>query len=219
MLTDDQLRSMSSEQRRGLIRELARLEDAVLDGRPADGRRRKLALALIVVCCIGLAVWIAVLALTLPRYYRTGGWRGAWVGFDIAELAAFAAAGWAAWRRRQALVICLVILATLLCCDAWFDVVLDAHTKDFLYAVLSAVLVELPLAALAMAGALRLIRQTIRRVRLLEGDVGPVPPLWKVPLLGADPDVPLHCLFTVPDHDGQADGEQREPDQRSAATG
>jgi hypothetical protein len=219
VLSDEQLRSMSSDQRRGLIRELVSLEDSVLGGRPQDSLRRKLALALIVVCCIGLAAWIAVLALTLPRYYRTGGWRGAWVGLDIAELAAFAAAGWAAWRRRQVLVICLVILATLLCCDAWFDVVLDAHTKDFLWAVLSAVLVELPLAALAMAGALRLIRQTIRRIRLLEGDAGPMPPLWKVPLLGAGPDVPLHHLFTVSDHDDQADAERQEPDQRSAASG
>ena len=57
---------------------------------------------------------------------------GAWVGFDLALLVAFAATGWAAWRRRQVLIICLVVLATLLCCDAWFDVVLDLRTSGFM---------------------------------------------------------------------------------------
>jgi hypothetical protein len=42
----------------------------------------------IVMCCVVLAAWIAVLALTLPRYYRSGGWRGAWLGFDGALLVA-----------------------------------------------------------------------------------------------------------------------------------
>jgi hypothetical protein len=35
------------------------------------------------------------------------------------------------FRRRQVPIICLVVLATLLCCDAWFDVVLDARTAGF----------------------------------------------------------------------------------------
>ena len=48
-------------------------------------RRRQSLLVVIIVCCVGLAAWIGVLAVTLPRYYRTGGWRGAWVGFDIAR--------------------------------------------------------------------------------------------------------------------------------------
>jgi hypothetical protein len=172
----------------------------------------------IVVCCIGLVAWITVLALTLPRYYRTGGWRGAWVGFDIAELAVFAATGWAAWRRRQILLICLVVLATLLCCDAWFDVVLDARTRDFLFSVLSAVIIELPLAALAIIAAHRLIRQAICRVRLLEGDADPIPPLWRMPLLGADPEAPLHHLFNVHDRDGRGDGHGSAPGRRSAAS-
>jgi hypothetical protein len=40
----------------------------------------------------------------------------------------------------------------LLCCDAWFDVVLDSHTRGFEVSLLSALLVELPLAVLAIAG-------------------------------------------------------------------
>ena len=104
----------------------------------------------IVASCILLAAWIGVLAVTLPRFYHTGSWRGAWVGFDVALLAAFAATGWAAWRRRQLLIISLVVLATLLLCDAWFDVVLDVRTAGFFASLLSALLVELPLAMLAI---------------------------------------------------------------------
>src|SRR6202044_919617 len=105
-------------------------------------------------------------------------WRGAWVGFDIAELIAFAATGWAAWRRRQVLIVCLIVLATLLLCDAWFDVVLDARTAGFLGSLLSAVLVEVPIALIAVIVARRLLRMTIGQVIKYEGGRGPVPPLW-----------------------------------------
>ena len=131
MVDEDELRRMTPQERLQLRRALAALDDQdVRASRPRD-RRRAIILAVIIICCIGLAAWIGVLAATLPRYYRAGGWRGAWVGFDLAVLAAFAVTGWAAWRRRQILIICLVVLATLLCCDAWFDVVLDARTNGF----------------------------------------------------------------------------------------
>src|ERR1700734_508498 len=122
-----------------------------------------------------LAAWTGLLAVTLPRYYRSGGWRGAWVGFDLALLAAFAVTGWGAWRRRQVLIICLVVLATLLCCDAWFDVVLDARTSGFMLSLLSAVVVELPLAALAIFTARRLLRRTSGVLLRYQGHAGPTP--------------------------------------------
>ena len=133
-----------------------------------------------------LAAWIGVLAVTLPRYYRSGGWRGAWVGFDLGLLVTFAITAWAGWRHRQLVIVCLVVLATLLCCDAWFDVTLDLRTSDFLVSVLMALCVELPLAALAVIGARRLMRLNIRTVGRLAGRSGRVPPLWKIPLYGMD---------------------------------
>ncbi len=60
------------------------------------------------------------------------------------------------------MIACLVVLATLLCCDAWFDVTLDLHTSDFLVSLLMALCVELPLAALALIGARRLMRLNVR---------------------------------------------------------
>jgi hypothetical protein len=220
---EEDLASLSSRQRRDLISALVRLEDRDTADRSGGGRRRVIALAAIVACCIGLAIWIGVLAVTLPRYYRSGGWRGAWVGFDLAELVAFAATGWAAWRRRQVLIICLLVLATLLCCDAWFDVVLDARTKGFAVSLLSALLIELPLAALAIARARQLLRLSIGRIMLLEGRAGPVPPLRKVPMTGMSSGSHLADLFTEPLGDmpvplQASDERSPTPEERSAAS-
>ncbi|HTA00725.1 MAG TPA: hypothetical protein VK802_10120 [Streptosporangiaceae bacterium] len=198
MYDRDELRRMTPQQRLELRRALADIDSEAMAIRSRD-RRRAIILAVIVVCCIVLAAWTGVLATTLPRYYRSGGWRGAWVGFDIALLAAFAATGWASWRRRQILILCLVVLATLLCCDAWFDVVLDAHTKGFQDSLLSALLIELPLAALAILGARRLLRMTNAVMLRYRGMTGPVPRLRKIPLVGVEPGRPLTDLLAEPE--------------------
>jgi len=180
-----ELRRMSPKERDKLMRTLAVIDMPRLSS-PGSTRRRRLFLVGTIVCCVVLAVWIGVLAVTLPRYYRAGGWRGAWVGFDAAELAAFAATAWAAWRGRQVLIMCLTVLATLLLCDAWFDVTLNVRTSGFLVSLLSALVIEIPLAVIAILGARRLLRLTIARIRNREGLVGPVPSLWKIPLFGPD---------------------------------
>jgi hypothetical protein len=198
LYAEDELRRMTPQQRRQLKCALAAIDEQALAGRDRD-KRRAILLAVIFVCCIGLAAWTGLLAATLPRYYRSGGWRGAWVGFDLALLGAFVATGWASWRRRQILIICLVVLATLLCCDAWFDVVLDAHTKGFQASLLSALLIELPLAALAILGARRLLRMTNAVMLRYRGLPGPVPRLRKIPLVGVEPGRPLSDLLAEPE--------------------
>jgi hypothetical protein len=212
LLSEEELRCMSPDERLRLLRALVALDSSEAAAQTAGRRRRAIVLTAIVACCVVLAAWIAVLALTLPPYYRAGDWRGAWVGFDVALLAAFAVTGWAAWRRRQILVICLVVLATLLCCDAWFDVVLNAHTKGFQVSLLSALLIELPLAVLAIAGARRLLRMTVAIVRRYEGHQGPPPRLRQARLVGGAPGSDLRDLFREPAETG---GEPRDP--RSAA--
>jgi hypothetical protein len=206
VIDEGELRSMSPRERMRLQRALAALDTRPPAAGPGSDRRRAAVLAVIIVCCVGLAIWTGVLAVTLPRFYRAGGWRGAWVGFDIALLLAFAATGWAAWRRRQLLIICLVVLATLLCCDAWFDVVLDAHTKGFWLSLLTALIVELPLAAFAIIGARRLLRLTIGMVSLREGYPGPVPPLRQIPLFGPSPPENLRDLLSQLTHGPGAPG-------------
>ncbi|HEX6934005.1 MAG TPA: hypothetical protein VF162_17820 [Streptosporangiaceae bacterium] len=193
-LDPDAVATMSPAERRELLRALVALEQ---ESAPAPGSSWKwdAVLVVTVAACIILAVWIGVLAVTLPKFYRTGTWRGAWVGFDAALLVAFAATGWAAWRRRQLLIISLIVLATLLLCDAWFDVVLDVDTPGFLASLLSALLVELPLAVLAIAMARRLLRLTIGQMMKYEGLTAPVPPLWQIPLLGPAVGTPLTRLI------------------------
>jgi hypothetical protein len=192
---EDQLREMSHPERHELMRRLAAIENADPAAHDPSPRRRAFVLTLIVVCCVVLAAWIGVLAVTLPGDYRAGGWRGAWVGFDVALLAAFAVTGWAAWRRRQVLIICLVVLATLLCCDAWFDVSLDARTSGFALSVLSAVFVELPLATLAIIGARRLLRLSLAVIRRYEGQTGEPPSLRQAKLVGSGTGTTLGDLF------------------------
>jgi hypothetical protein len=201
----EELRSMSVQERCTLRRTLAELDGPGPAADAGSGRRRAVLLAVVIVCCVGLAAWIGILAVTLPRYYRAGGWRGAWVGFDIALLMVFAATGWAAWRRRQVLIICLVVLATLLCCDAWFDVVLDARTAGFELSLLSALLIELPLAALAAAGARRLMRMTGALLGQFQGQPDQVP-LRHIPLLGHGHTSRLRDLLAAPPGREAGDG-------------
>ena len=125
-----------------------------------------------------------LLALTLPRHYVAGHWRLTWVGFDIILLAALAATAWFAWRRRQAVVINAFITATLLTCDAWFDITTASGQKDTLEAIASAVLIELPLAALLFWVAYRLLRAAVRRACGLDGHPGEPVRLGTQPLLG-----------------------------------
>jgi hypothetical protein len=188
------LANLGPAERRELLRVLTALEQ---QSAPTPGTSWKWDAVLVVIVgsCIVLAAWIGVLAVTLPSFYHTGTWRGAWVGFDVGLLAAFAATGWTAWRRRQLLIVCLVVLATLLVCDAWFDVVLDVATSGFQASLLSAVLVELPLAALAIYLARRLLRLTIGQIMRYEGLRGPLPPLWQIPLLGPTVGTPVARLM------------------------
>lgn len=184
MVDETEIRLMSPEQRARLARTLAALDLPRPFDDPKTRRRRNLALALMVACCLFLLVWIGVLAATLPSRYRAGDWRGAWVGFDVVLLLAFASVAWTAWRGKQLLIVCLIVTATLLCCDAWFDLTLDWGTHAFYFSVLSAVVAELPLAGLMILGARRLLRLNVAMAMTLEGDPGPVPPLWRVALLG-----------------------------------
>jgi hypothetical protein len=185
VIDEAELRRMSQAERARLARAIAAIDRRVPPGRPMAQRHRTVILSAIIACCVALAIWVGVLIVTLPRYYRAGDWRGAWVGFDLALLVMFAVTGWAAWNRRQVLIFCLVVLASLLCCDAWFDVTLDLRTAGFMLSLLSAVLIELPLAALAIIGARRLIRLTIATVTVA-GDPGRRLPLWRMPLFGLD---------------------------------
>jgi len=174
---------MSPAQRRQLARSLAAIDypHPLLEMTLARGR--KLGVLFSIVACTVLVGWIIVLLFTLHRSFHAHYWRLAWVGFDIVLLLAFAATGWAFWRRRQIVIACLVVTGTLLCCDAWFDVMLDLGTSGEWESIASAVVVELPIAFLMFAAARRLIRLNAVVAVSGAGNGEPVPSLWRMPLV------------------------------------
>jgi hypothetical protein len=173
---------MTPDERRQLARALAAIDlpHPLLD--PRLRRRRRFGLLFMTACCLALAAWIAVLILTLPGRYTSHDWRAVWVGLDIAELAGFAATAWAAWHQRQVLIVLMNVTGTLLVCDAWFDLALAYGSSGFVMSLVSALVVELPLAVLLFTSARRLVRVTIKAMMQLSGIAGPVPPLWRIPL-------------------------------------
>jgi cation transport ATPase len=128
---------------------------------PSLRRERRLALLVSAACCVVLAGWIVLLAATLPHHFSAHQWRAVWVNFDVFLFAAFAVTAWAIWRERQVLILLLMLIGTMLCCDAWFDVGTSLATSGLWISLLSAVFAELPLAFLAFAGARRLLRATV----------------------------------------------------------
>ncbi len=123
---------------------------ALVEPEPGDAVRiplpRWLTLLLAAVA-VGLVPWILYLTFTLPSRHLTFHYDLAWVGFDVALLAAFVATAWATFRGSQWLVPLAAALGTMLCCDAWFDVVTSQGGSEMWEAVAEAVLAELPLAA------------------------------------------------------------------------
>ncbi|WP_405159913.1 hypothetical protein OG203_26070 [Nocardia sp. NBC_01499] len=92
-----------------------------------------------------LVPWILFLAVDLQDGYTTGEWRLAWVGLDVLLLAGLGSSAWLGFRRRRAAVPVLIATATVLFCDAWFDVVLDWSSGARWSSLLMAVGLEIPL--------------------------------------------------------------------------
>ena len=111
---------------------------------------RRLLLVFLGAAAVFLVPWTVYLADTLPTTFDTGQWNVAWVGFDTGLGACFAVACWLGWRRHRAAVPMLAATATLLCCDAWFDVLLDWAGPDRWTSVAMALGAELPIAALLL---------------------------------------------------------------------
>lgn len=183
MISEDTLRQMSREERAALSRSLAALNDELPALNAGDERRRRL-VVLLTGASVGLIPWIVLLAITLPHRYVAGHWTATWVGFDTALLGCLAVTAWLAWRRRQSVVIFAFTTATLLSCDAWFDVTTASGRADTIIAIASALLLELPLATLLFAVSHHLQYLTLRRAQAALGILDAPSALHKLPLFG-----------------------------------
>jgi hypothetical protein len=100
------------------------------------------------VIAVGLVPWALWLTFSLPTRHITHHYDVAWVGFDAALAAAFAATAVAALRASPWLQVVATLTGTMLLCDAWFDTVTATSRDEQLVAILEAAVAELPLAAL-----------------------------------------------------------------------
>ena len=173
---------MSPSERADLARRLARL----VPPPTADARGRRRFVAVVATASLLMIPWVAALTWTLPPRYLAGHWRATWVGFDLVLGAALALTAWAAVRRRQVVVLTALISATLLACDAWFDI-MTAAGPDRWVSLATSVLVELPLAVWLFHVSHTLIRHSMRRMLALSGETVTDLPLRRMPLFGVPP--------------------------------
>jgi hypothetical protein len=183
MLSDDDLRSLSKDDLEDLMRRLASVAGD-LPSLTAGNRRRRRFVVIMTIATLGLIPWVIVLAVTLPKHYIAGHWTLTWVGFDVGLLASLGLTAYSAWRRRQAVIGFAFLSAAMLTCDAWFDITTSSGTVDIVVAIVSAVLVELPLACMLFAVAHQLLAAATAQAH--RSDRGsPMPSRsFKTPLFG-----------------------------------
>lgn len=106
---------------------------------------------------IALIPWTVYLGFTLPQSYSAQHWQLTWVGFDILLLGFMIATAVLGFVGHHLLTLFAFATGVLLVCDAWFDV-LTARRGDFAVSILTAVLGELPIAAVLIFGTVRIAR-------------------------------------------------------------
>lgn len=141
------------------------VEDSASEALPMEPAPRWVA-PLFAVLGAATVPWTAYLAISLPQQARTHNYRLAWVGFDVMLIVVLLATAYAAWRGLRLVGLLAASTATILIVDAWFDVT-TSRRADRPWAVLSAVLVELPLAVVCGWIALHADQVVGRRLRLL----------------------------------------------------
>ncbi len=177
VLSDAAIAAMTPAERRALISRLEKpLDEVVSLGTYA--RNRRLRLGLMISGTIVLIPWLVFLAITLPSTYVAHNWPVTWIGFDAMLVGFMAATAVLGLLRRQLLLLAAFTTGILLICDAWFDV-MTAGPDTFWLSLTTAVLAEVPLAAVMINGALRVVRLTVARLWLLEPGMS----LWRLPLL------------------------------------
>jgi hypothetical protein len=156
-LSDEEIAAMSPAERRELTLRLVQARGLMPPPRTLE-RIRKWRLALTLLCVAALIPWTVYLANTLPNHYEARHWVATWVGFDIALVVMLTATAIAGWRRSQVVFPAAFASGVLLVCDAWFDVMTSQPGADLMQATIGALLFELPLAFVLIAGPLRLMR-------------------------------------------------------------
>src|SRR5512132_3228093 len=104
---------------------------------------------------LGLLPWAVWLSASLHPHHVTNRWDVAWSGFDVGLALCFLGTAIAAWRRSPWVGAFAAATGTLLLTDAWFDVILESHGNEESTAILEAVCIEIPMAAVCFSIAYR----------------------------------------------------------------
>jgi hypothetical protein len=96
-----------------------------------------------------LLPWTVYLGLSLPDRATAGHWDAAWVGMDVMEAMALGLTAWFAYRRSTWVELSAAVTGALLIVDAWFDCTTARGTTQLVQAIVTAVVIELPLAGLS----------------------------------------------------------------------
>jgi hypothetical protein len=144
---DDALRQLTSTERADLSRRLTAVQTEFDTELTGGHEARELYITITACASLLLIPWIAVLPILLPTTHAVSHWRAIWVGFDILLALMLAATAWLAFLKRQTVVLVAFVTATLLVCDAWFDLMTATAGWDRLISLGSTVL-ELALAAI-----------------------------------------------------------------------
>jgi hypothetical protein len=176
VLTDEQIAALTPEQRRELISRLEQPLSDLIDPQLL-GRIRRIRLGLMIGGSIAMIPWLVYLSVTLPENYVAHNWTATWVGFDVLLVAFMLATAVLGYLRRQLLTLAAFTSGVLLICDAWFDL-MTAGPKDIWLSLVTALLIEVPLAIFMITGAQRIVRLTMMRFWRLD----PGMRLWQLPL-------------------------------------
>ncbi|WP_104183947.1 hypothetical protein [Mycobacterium avium] len=176
ILSDAQIAALTAEQRRELITRLERPLGEVIDPQFLD-RVRRIRLSLMIGGSMAMVPWLGYLSVTLPENYVAHNWPITWVGFDVLLVGFMLMTALLGYLRRQLLVLAAFTTGVLLICDAWFDL-MTAGPKDLWLSVITALLIEVPLAIFMIVSAVRILRLTMTRLWLLH----PGMRLWHLPL-------------------------------------
>lgn len=118
---------------------------------PLVPRLRRWLAPLFFLAGLGLLPWTAYLILTLPgKHLQTGYYDLAWGGFDIGLAALLVSTGVGLLRRRLWVQSTATAAATMLVCDAWFDILSSHPGRERLTAAVLAATAELPSAAICL---------------------------------------------------------------------
>ncbi|MGW4158241.1 hypothetical protein [Streptomyces sp. NPDC004788] len=96
---------------------------------------------------LALIPWVVYLHVGMPGTAQAARWAWTWTGLDALEALALIGTGRLLLRRDARASLTATAGAALLVVDAWFDIMTAGSGEDLVWAIVMAVVAELPLAA------------------------------------------------------------------------